>query len=247
MSVYETDRLLSEYLLFHYGSLEELLPWDFGPIAAWNFPARVAERVKGEGGQRALDLGCAVGRSAFELSEGYEEVVGIDRSQLFIRAARELQVEGELKYRRIEEGDCATLLTATVSPKARRERVRFEVGDAMALPGSLGSFDLVLAANLLCRLPEPRLLLERFADLVKPGGRLVITTPMTWMEEHTPRVHWLGGTERDGVCLNTRRSIHEALGEAFELVTSDDLPFLIREHARKYQWSVAELTVWRRR
>jgi hypothetical protein len=26
-----------------------------------------------------------------------------------------------------------------------------------------------------------------------------------------------------------------------------DLPFLIREHARKFQWSVALATVWRRR
>jgi hypothetical protein len=26
-----------------------------------------------------------------------------------------------------------------------------------------------------------------------------------------------------------------------------DLPFLIREHARKFQWSVAEATIWRRK
>jgi hypothetical protein len=27
----------------------------------------------------------------------------------------------------------------------------------------------------------------------------------------------------------------------------NDLPFLIREHQRKFQWSVAEATIWRRR
>jgi len=33
---------------------------------------------------RALDLGCAVGRSSFELAREYQEVVGIDISQTFI-------------------------------------------------------------------------------------------------------------------------------------------------------------------
>ena len=35
--------------------------------------------------------------------------------------------------------------------------------------------------------------------------------------------------------------------EAFDLIAVKDLPFLIREHARKFQWSVAEATIWRRR
>jgi hypothetical protein len=33
----------------------------------------------------------------------------------------------------------------------------------------------------------------------------------------------------------------------FELADSMDLPFLIREHARKFQWSVAQGTRWIRR
>ena len=37
---YETDRLLSEYLLFHYGTAEEILPYDFGPKSALDFPVR---------------------------------------------------------------------------------------------------------------------------------------------------------------------------------------------------------------
>ena len=46
--------------------------------------------------------------------------------------------------------------------------------DACAMPVTLGSFDAVLAANLLCRLPDPLAFLLRLggADaLVKPGGR----------------------------------------------------------------------------
>ena len=37
---YETERALSEYLLFHYGSPEQILPWAFGPATALDYPAR---------------------------------------------------------------------------------------------------------------------------------------------------------------------------------------------------------------
>jgi hypothetical protein len=37
---YETERALADYLLFHYGSAEQMLPWTFGPATALNYPAR---------------------------------------------------------------------------------------------------------------------------------------------------------------------------------------------------------------
>lgn len=250
MNVYETERLLSEYLLFHYAKLEEVLPWTFGPGTGWNFPLRVveaAERVAGKGGARALDLGCAVGRAAFELTRRYEEVVGIDFSHRFIEAAQALKARGELPYERIDEGTLTTPLIARVPQGARCDRVEFYQGDALALGKELGRFDLVLAANLLCRLAAPARCLERMKTLINPGGFLVITTPGTWMEEYTPRVHWLGGREREGLRLNTFESIRAVLEPEFLLRERDDLPFLIREHVRKYQWSVAELSIWQLR
>ena len=40
MNIYESDKLLAEYLLFHYGSAEEILPYEFGPCDALEYPAR---------------------------------------------------------------------------------------------------------------------------------------------------------------------------------------------------------------
>jgi hypothetical protein len=39
-------------------------------------------------------------------------------------------------------------------------------GDACNLPSTLQQFDAVLAANLLCRLPDPMLLINRLPTLV---------------------------------------------------------------------------------
>ncbi len=40
MNIYETRRLLDEYLLFHYGQPAEVLPWENGPREALGFPVR---------------------------------------------------------------------------------------------------------------------------------------------------------------------------------------------------------------
>lgn len=69
-----------------------------------------------------------------------------------------------------------------------RSRVSFKVGDACSLPSDLGQFGMVLAANLICRLPRPMDFLNRLKELVVPAGIVVITSPYTWLEEYTPKV-----------------------------------------------------------
>ena len=113
----------------------------------------------------------------------------------------------------------------------------------MNLRKDLGTFDVVLAANLLCRLPDPSVFLARAAELVKPGGQFILTTPFTWLEEFTPRDKWIGGTAES----ESADALTRLLEPHFELKLSKDMPFLIREHARKYQWSVAWGTRWVRR
>ena len=188
---------------------------------------------------RALDLGCAVGRSSLELSRQAREVVGIDYSRAFVAAAEEMRASGEARISRLEEAALTTELGVAVPAGCLPERVRFEQGDAMDLRADLGSFDRVLAANLLCRLTDPAKLIKRLPDLVKPGGELVLTTPCTWLEEFTPPGNW----PADG----TFAWLKSELEGDFELVAEHDESFLIRETARKFQWTVAMLTVWRRR
>ena len=251
MNIYETDKLLAEYLLFHFGTPEEVLPHTHGPHGALGYPQRcVSECLDAERlpeNARALDLGCAVGRATFELARHCGEVVGVDFSRRFIEAADALRRDGALDYLRANEGALTTPCRALVPAEIDRVRVRFETGDAMNLRGDLGAFDVVLMANLIDRLREPQRCLARLAALVKAGGQLIITSPYTWLEEFTPRANWLGGFERDGRRVTTCDGLQAALAEDFQLIATRDIPFLIREHARKFQWSVAEATVWHRR
>ena len=248
---YETERALSEYLLFHYGSPEQALPWPFGPAGALDYPVRCVseclEMARLPSRPRALDLGCAVGRSTFELARHCSEVIGMDYSHRFIEVARHLQQHGSVSYAYVEEGRLTTPATSAVPAEIDRRRVAFEQGDAQALRPDLGAFDVVLLANLVDRLRHPRRCLVSLPDRVRPGGQLIVTTPCTWLEEYTPRAEWLGGCEEDGRPVRTLETLHGLLAPHFTLSRTLDLPFLIREHARKFQWSVAQATVWIRR
>lgn len=248
MSQYEAPALLAEYLLFHYGEQEEILPYPFGPHNALFFPVRCITELGGEltskPDSRALDLGCAVGRSTFELSKHYGEVIGIDYSSSFITAANTIKDDGQIPYSRKDHGDHYTELHAKRPPDSRPQNIHFETGDACHLREDLGSFDLLLAANLLCRLPDPMLLIKRLPTLVNTGGTLLITTPYTWLEEFTPKNNWIGATPKTGSSTDGLKNL---LSDNFDLIHTQDMPFLIREHERKYQWSVAQGTRWKRK
>ena len=168
------------------------------------------------------------------------EVIAIDSSRRFIDTARLLQSNGSITYDARLEGDVSESHVARKPTDACSDRIQFEVGDALDLRPDLGDFDLVLAANLLDRVPDPSRLLGGFGRLVRQGGQLVLTSPYTWLEEYTPRHAWL---PRDGHRTSERLA---GLLPGFTLARRQDLPFVLREHARKFQWSVAEATTWRR-
>ena len=115
-AIYETDKLLAEYLLFHFGTADEILPpsrsWPEGMRGALDFPVRTAAHFTEGTVSCGLDLGCAVGRSAFELSRSCQEVIGIDFSHAFIAAAQALAGGASIPYERLEEASQVTPLVA---------------------------------------------------------------------------------------------------------------------------------------
>ena len=229
-------------MAFHYLEPSQLLPHG-APLARSidNFPsacARLLLRHAPKRASRALDLGCAVGRSSLELARKIPDVVGIDYSKSFIRAAKKIQSTGKLRFNLLEEGVITRPSFATFSTTTPRKRTTFRSGDALHLPTDLGSFDVVLAANLIDRLPEPKRFLKQILPrLVKPGGIVLLTSPYTWSSEFTPRSRWL---------KDSFSTIRLALRPSFRLLHRQDLPFLLREHRRKFQFTFADATIWQR-
>ncbi|XP_078001289.1 uncharacterized protein LOC144453801 [Glandiceps talaboti] len=253
-NVYESQKILNEYLAFHFQQSDGVFRWEFTPKDALDYPRRVAEECLAtfqdkEGiPSSALDIGCGVGRSTFELARKFQRVVGIDFSQNFVDACNQIREDGHMDYEVVDQGHLTTQLKAQVAPDIDRSRCIFQQGDACNLPLDIGQFGLVLASNLICRLPNPFDFLGRLESLVAPGGLLVIASPYTFLEEFTPKKNWVGGyVDDDGREVIAFETLKDVLGPNFDLIKETDMPFLIMETARKNQFTVSHVNFWQRK
>ncbi|XP_068682598.1 uncharacterized protein [Montipora capricornis] len=251
-NVYESEKLLGQYLALHYGKSYEQFTYGLGPKESLDFPVRCAleciKYTEDNVPSIALDIGCSVGRSTFELAKRFNQVVGVDYSHAFIDASNKLKMYGKLDYTVPTEGSLVSQHTAEVDPDIDRSRVSFYHGDACNLPSNLGQFGCVLAANLVCRLPNPYQFLDRLSSLVAPGGTLVITSPYSWFEQYTPKDLWLGGyKDADGNNVSGFDTLKKYLETNFQLVDDKHMPLFIRETVYEGQWIVAHAIIWKRR
>ena len=242
---YETDGLVAQYLDFQYG------PRHFNvPNYAEQLVDIAVKNVSQKG--RALDIGCATGRASFELARHFDAVVGMDYSARFIDVALALARGEACRYVIPEEGDlvdyCQATLTEVGINTQQTERVSFVQGDACNLKPQAELYDLVLAANLIDRLREPARFLKDITPMIRSGGLLMLSSPYTWLEEFTPKENWVGGFRENGEAVTTHQALRRLLASDFEEIQQpQDVPFVIRETARKFQHTVAQLTIWRKR
>ena len=126
-------------------------------------------------------------------------------------------------------------------------RVEFLQGDATNLKPQFTGYDLILAANLLDRLHDPKGFLATIHERLNVGGVLVMTSPYTWLEEFTKKENWPGGIRHAGEPYWTLDALGDLLAPHFRMLGRPrDLEFVIRETRRKFQHTQAEVTVWER-
>lgn len=245
LNPYETDDMVSQYLDFQYG------PRYFGvDNYAESLVALALPHCASRGS--ALDIGCATGRASFELARHFERVIGMDYSARFIDVALQLASGEDFRYVVPEEGDLVDYRQVRLKDFGldveQARRIQFVQGDACNLKPQPAQYDLVLAANLIDRLRQPQRFLQDIAPMIRSGGLLLLASPYTWLEAFTPKENWLGGIRENGEALTTLQALQRLLAAEFEPIGApQDQPFVIRETARKYQHSLAQVTLWRKR
>ncbi|WP_085909572.1 5-histidylcysteine sulfoxide synthase [Kiloniella majae] len=247
VNMYETDDIVAQYIEFHYGEEYFNVP---------NFPVVCAkiciENTKQARRERALDLGCATGRASFELAKTYDHVDAIDFSARLIQAPSALQQKGTQRYTIHDEGELVSYKEISLDDfdgyTHIKNKIDFMQGDACNLPSKYKDYDLVFAGNLIDRLYDPKKFITSIKDRIRSGGYLILTSPYTWLEEFTERNNWLGGFKANtGENYTTLDGLGDALAPEFELASQPvDVPFVIRETKRKYQHTLAELSIWKK-
>lgn len=137
---------------------ERVLP---GQVNAdlWNEHfARYAFAARLARNRRVLEVACGAGYGSFELAQVARSVVGTDISTEAVEYAREHYTHPAL---------------------------RFEAASATGLPFEDGSFDLIVAFEVIEHLSDWRGLLSEARRLLAPGGQFVVSTPNRLYYEET--------------------------------------------------------------
>jgi len=242
---YTTDSIISQYCHFS---------WEENSLGVANYPAACAalalEYMKEKPKRKAFDIGCAIGRSTFELAREFDEVIGVDFSTRFIQEAQKIKESGVLRYVMPTEGELEAFHEVKLSSfdlEDEADKVAFWQADACNLKPLFRDFDLIFAGNLIDRLYDPKKFLETLSGRMNDNGILILTSPYTWQEESTAQEKWIGGYKRDGENVTTLQGLEEILGEDFRLIDTQDVPFVIQETARKHQYTIAQMTVWEKK
>ena len=242
--IYESDELVSQYCEFQYGDTH------FG---VQNFAISCAELASkfAINTKKALDLGCATGRATYELAKTFDEVEGVDFSVRFVGVGVKLKEVGKINFHSVEEGEIVTKKSVTIQElgyEKLKDKVSFWQGDACNLKPNFNSYDLVIATNLIDRLYDPMLFLKTVAQRLNKDGILIITSPYTWQESSTKKELWLSGyIDEDGVEVRSIDSLKKVLEKEFEALHVEDIEFVIKETARKYQHTISQASVWRKK
>jgi SAM-dependent methyltransferase len=115
-------------------------------------------------GDRILDLGCGGGRHAFEAARRGAVVTAVDLDL------------GELKDVR---GLTAEMVAAG---EIQAERIGVANGDALRLPFPDGTFDRIIASEVMEHIPDDTGAAAELTRVLRPGGTIAVTVP-AWLPE----------------------------------------------------------------
>lgn len=124
------------------------------------------DRLGLQAGDRLLDLGCGFGRHAFEALRRGARIVACDMAVPELRdvlgTANAMQAAGEIG---------PTLSFSAVN------------GDGTKLPFADGSFDRIIASEVMEHVPDDLAALSEFERVLRPGGTIAITVPAPFPEK----------------------------------------------------------------
>ncbi len=135
-----------------YEAWHEGLEADVNADAPWHLLVR--KHLGSLAGARLLEIGCGRGGfAAWLAAQGAGDIVAADISEVAVRKA------------------------AALARERRLPNARFAVADLCALGCAAGAFDVVISCETIEHVSDPARAVAELARVLRPGGRLYLTTP----------------------------------------------------------------------
>jgi 2-polyprenyl-3-methyl-5-hydroxy-6-metoxy-1,4-benzoquinol methylase len=120
-----------------------------------------------KGRQRALDLGCGSGCMVHELSQHFEQVIGIDLSHGLLEIAQAKRMQQNILYCQMDLYHC----------------------------GLQQGFDFIISKNVFHHLSNIPDILKQVKMMLKPEGRLILTDLISERETPAQIVYYMGAVQ----------------------------------------------------
>lgn len=216
---YESDESISSYCDLYYGK-DNLYT---------NYVDLLKPYLKDLKNSKALDLGCCVGRTSFELAKIYDEVLGIDFSANYINIGVKLKLYDFVNYK-IKKED-KTFEERAISLKdfdleKVKDKVSFMQGDACNLKEIYKDFDLIFYSSLIDKLYYPKKFLEDVSRRINKNGFFVFLSSHNWFHEH----------------INENNLFLE-----FELLDKIEVSSFIKMKNKNYENKTLLMSVWKKK
>ncbi|WDE11348.1 5-histidylcysteine sulfoxide synthase [Thalassomonas haliotis] len=241
---YETSREICQQLESHYGD---------PCLNLGNYAERLAQKLIAVTDKYAvprgkvLDLGCSVGRCAFELASVFDHIDAVDFSARYIQHGVRLQQGNRVRYTCENEGDIVDFKEISLSRlglEQGRDKINFCQGDAANLKAIFSGYDIILAQQVLELSYDPRLFLATIRQRLKAGGLLVLVSDYSFSEQVTEKSKWLGGVKVNGENVTGFDGLQQRLAEHFILLEQQEITRVLKSNRRNYHVSEQQLTVW---
>ena len=199
---------------------------------------------------KVLDIGCGVGRLAFELAKTAGSVDAIDFTARHIQHCLDLKEQGQIRYAMITQGEIFDFHEVTLDNLGFADapnNLHFAQGDGHNLKSQFNDYDLAICHRVIEYSYHPQVLLQQLCQRIKAGGLVVLGSSYAWDVSITDVQHWIGGFKRNGENLSSEAHLSEIMSAEFDLVHETQIVSKLELDQRTSQTANNHITIWRKR
>lgn len=244
---YETDIDICQQLECHYGENHLQIDNYSQQISRFLVSQIKAHNIKAD---KLLNLGCSVGRTAFELAEYFQHIDAVDFSARYIQYGVQLQQQQSVRYTSVVSGDIQSYQQVSLKQfnlSGAADNILFSQGDGGNLKPIFNGYDAILIEHALEKSYQPKQLLATAVQRLNKQGLLFVLTDHQYSTKYTDKEHWLGGLKINGENVSGPDGLSQQLEAEFHCLTTQPLSRVVKQNQCTYTVTTTQISLWQRK